>query len=119
MTEALRLALRTTRSPTARKALDGVLKAVRQGERLSTAFGRVSAVPESIVRLTIIGEQSAALGPMLVRAGRFEERGAFRRIEVGARVLGPLLIMALGALIGLMMAGLLSGISDLGSTALQ
>ena len=83
------------------------------------ALSKVSAVPESIVRLTVIGEQSAALGPMLVRAGRFEERGAFRRVEVGAKVLGPLLIVALGTLIGLMMAGLLSGITDLGGTALQ
>ena len=119
MTEALRLALRTTRSPTARKALDRVLKEVRQGERLSAALGKVPAVPESIVRLTVIGEQSAALGPMLARAGRFEERAAFRQIEVGARILGPVLIIALGGLIGLMMAGLLSGLSDLGGSSLQ
>lgn len=118
MTEALRLSLRTTRSPTARKALDGVLKAVRQGERLSIAFGRIPAMPASIARLTLIGEQSAALGPMLVRAGRFEERGALRQIEAGARVLGPVLIVGLGALIGMMMVGLLSGISDLGGAAL-
>ena len=95
-----------------------MLRVVRQGERLSAALGKVPAVPESIVRLTVIGEQSAALGPMLVRAGRFEERGAFRRIEVGARILGPVLIIALGALIGLMMAGLLAGITDLGNSAL-
>ena len=42
-----------------------------------------------------------------------------RRIEAAGRVLGPALIVGLGGLIGLMMAGLLSGVSQLGQSALQ
>lgn len=119
MSDALRLGIRATRSPAAQKALEPVLRSVRQGGMLSAALGEVRGFPESIVRLTVIGEQSGALGAMLVRAGRFEERAALRAIETAGRVIGPLMIVLLGALIGLLMAGLLSGVSGLGEAALQ
>ena len=93
------------------------MKSVRQGERLSASLAEVAGFPPSIIRLATIGEQSANLGPMLARAGRFEEKAAFRRIEVAARIIGPLLIVSLGALIGLLMAGLLGGTSGLGEAA--
>lgn len=119
MSEALRLAVRTTRSGIARRSLEPVLKAVRQGESLSVALAAVRAFPQSISRLTAIGEQSGALGPMLVRAGRYEEKAALRAVESSARILGPLLIVLLGGVTGLLMAGLLSGISGLGDAALD
>lgn len=118
ISDALRLAQRALRSPTARRRLETLGQAVRQGEQLSSALGRVPGFPESIVRLALIGEETGALGTMLQRAGRIEERTALRRIEAGGRVLGPVLIVILGGLIGLLMAGLLSGVSGLGETAL-
>ena len=66
-----------------------------------------------------MGEASGALGAMLARAGQMEEDAAIRRIEAAGRILRPALIVVLGALIGLLMAGLLSGISQLGDAALQ
>jgi type II secretory pathway component PulF len=119
MSEALRLAIRSVRSGNARKRLEPVAQRVRQGEALSVALGRVSGFPGAIVRLCAIGEASGALGPMLARGGALEETAALRRIEAAGRLLGPALIVALGGLIGLLMAGLLSGVSRLGQAALQ
>ncbi len=119
MSEALRLATRAVRSETARKRLEPVSHAVRQGEALSSALGRVAGFPQTAVRLAAIGEASGALGPMLARAGSLEEKAALRRIEATGRLLGPALIVMLGGLIGLLMAGLLSGVSGLGEAALQ
>lgn len=118
MGDALRLSLRTVRSPTARSRLDPVASAVRQGETLSIALERVRGFPPSIARLTLIGEESGKLGPMLIRAGRLEEQAAIRWIEASSRILGPALIVFLGALIGLLMAALLSGVTGLGEAAL-
>lgn len=119
ISDALRLSLRAVRSNLARKRLQPVVQAVRQGESLSTALDRVANLPDAIVRLSVIGEESGALGPMLARAGRIEEQAALKRIEAAGRVLGPSLIVVLGALIGLMMAALLSGVTGLGQTALN
>ena len=119
MSEALRLAIRSVQSGTARARLEPVAQAVRQGQSLSAALDRIRRFPAAIVRLAAVGEASGALGPLLARAGKLEEDSALRRIEAVGRLLGPALIVLLGGLIGLLMAGLLSGVSQLGSTSLQ
>ena len=117
--EALRLAIRSAPTRLARQRLDPVVQAVREGQPLSTALESVRAFPDAIIRLTAVGEASGALGTMLARAGRLEEETAIRRIEAMGRVLGPALIVGLGAIIGLMMGSLLTGLSQLGQAALQ
>jgi len=118
MSEALRLALGGVRSETARERLSAVAGTVRQGESLATVLGRVRDFPEPIVQMALIGQEAGQLGPMLLRSGRLEEQAALQRIEAAGRLIGPVLIVGLGALIGLMMAGLLSGVSGLGEAAL-
>lgn len=119
MSEALRLATRGVRSDLAKTRLALVLQTVRQGLSLSQALQAVRGFPPTIVRLVSVGESTGALGPMLQRSGKLEEDAAVRDIEGAARLLGPVLIVLLGGLIGLMMAGLLSGVTELGQAALN
>jgi len=119
MTSALRLATRAVRSPLARKRLESVAHDVRQGGALSDALARVAGFPSTIVRLVGVGESTGALGVMLQRGGKLEEDAALRKIQAVSQLLGPVLIVVLGGLIGLMMAGLLSGVGELGATAAQ
>ncbi len=119
MGEALRLAIRSVRSDVARRRLEPVAQAVRQGGSLSDVLGRTTGFPQSIARLAAIGEASGALGVTLARAGKLEEESALRWIETVGRLIGPVLIVILGGLIGLLMGGLLSGVSHLGDSALQ
>lgn len=119
VSDALRLSLRAVRSQLAQKRLEPVGGAVRQGQALSVALAGVRGFPDEIGRLALIGEESGALGSMLVRAGRLAEQAALRRIESASRLIGPALILMLGGLIGLFMAGLLSGVTGLGDAALQ
>lgn len=119
MTDALRLAIRGVNSKVARLRLEPVAQAVRQGQSLSVALQAVVGFPGAITRLAAVGEASSALGPMLARSGKLEEQAAIRRIEAGARMLGPILIVGLGAMIGLLMGGLLSGVTELGHAALS
>jgi type II secretory pathway component PulF len=119
MSEALRLAIRGVRSNLAKSRLQIVLQQVRQGVSLSQALQAVTGFPPTIVRLVSVGETTGALGRMLQRSGKLEEDAAVRDIEAAARLLGPALIVLLGGLIGLMMAGLLSGVTELGQAALN
>lgn len=119
MSEALRLAIRGVRSDLAKDRLQVVLQQVRQGVSLSQALQDVKGFPQTIVRLVSVGESTGALGRMLQRSGKLEEDAAVRDTEAAARLLGPALIVLLGGLIGLMMAGLLSGVTELGQAALN
>lgn len=119
VSDALRLSMRAVRSDLARRRLEPVSQAVRQGEALSVALGRVRGFPDAIGRLALIGEESGALGPMLVRAGRLAEQAALRQVDAVSRIIGPAVIIMLAAVIGLLMGGLLSGVTGLGDAALQ
>jgi type II secretory pathway component PulF len=119
MSDALRLAIRSVRSPLARTRLEPVAHAVRQGQPLSVALEAVRGFPATVVRMAAVGEASGSVGAMLARAGKLEEDAGVKRIEAIGRILGPALIVLLGGFIGLLMAGLLSGVSTLGQSALQ
>ena len=112
--DALRLAVRTAPSAAARGRLEHAAAQVRQGRLLSSALDQVRRFPPAIVRMCAVGESSGSLGLMLSRAGRLEEEAALRRIEALGRLLGPALIVLLGGLVGLLMATLLSGVSQIG-----
>lgn len=118
ISDAMRLALRSVASKGARRRLEPVSLAVRQGQFLSDALAEVKGFPPAIVRLAAVGEASNALGQMLSRGGRFEEEAALRRIETVGRIAGPALIVILGAILGVLMGGLLSGVSQMGQSAL-
>ena len=119
MSDALRLAIRSVRSSSARRRLEPVLHEVREGRALSDALSKVGDFPQSVSRLAVIGETSGALGDMLARAGKLEEDAALRRIEMAGRLIGPAVIVGLGGVIGLLMGGLLAGITHIGDGALQ
>lgn len=119
MSEALRLSVRSVTSGLARKRLDPVLQGVRQGQSLSLALEEAVSFPPAIAQLASVGEATGALGEMIARGGRLEEEAAIARIDVIGQILGPAMIVGLGGVVGLLMAGLLSGVSQIGSSALQ
>jgi type II secretory pathway component PulF len=118
ISDALRLAMRSVPYKGVRRRLEPVLQAVRQGVYLSDALGEVRGFPPMVVRLAAVGEASNAVGALLMRSGRMEEETALRRIETIGRIAGPAMIVVLGAMLGLLMAGLLSGVSQIGQSAL-
>lgn len=118
ISDALRLATRSVRSKSARRRLDPLVPAVRQGQSLSQALTTVRGFPPSVVRLAAVGEASNALGQMLSKGGKLEEDAAMRRIETFGRIAGPALIVLLGLMLGVLMGGLLSGVSQMGQSAL-
>jgi type II secretory pathway component PulF len=118
ISDSLRLAMRAVPYKGVRRRLEPVLQSVRQGVYLSDALGEVRGFPATVLRLAAVGEASNAVGALLMRSGRMEEETALRRIETVGRIAGPVMIVVLGALLGLLMAGLLTGVSQIGQSAL-
>lgn len=110
--EALRLSTRTVSLLLARERLSAIPGLMREGERLSAALATASGMPDGIIALAEIGEETGQLGDLLEQAGQLEETRALKQIEQIGRLLGPVFIVVLGGMVGLLMAGLLSGISS-------
>jgi general secretion pathway protein F len=115
--EALQLGRRGVGSALARRRLEVVTQAIRQGHRLSEALAKVKGFPAAITKLTEVGEASGQLGPMLARAGERSEKESLHHIEKISKILGPALILALGLMIGALMGGVLTALTDIGSVA--
>lgn len=117
LTDGLRLCQRSVGNEVARERLESVSVTVRQGRLLSEALRGVKGFPKAIVKLAEVGEASGALGPMLARAGEREEADGLLTITRLSKLLGPMLIVVLGAMIGLIMGGVLTALTDIGSIA--
>jgi general secretion pathway protein F len=117
--EAIRLAVGSIRLTEAARRLDGLATAVRGGASISQSLAETPALPRSLSQMARIGEETGSLGQMLERAGQLEQARALRRVKAQTKWLGPALIIVLGVMIGILMSGLLSGVSALGDTAVQ
>ncbi|MDV6331318.1 type II secretion system F family protein [Asticcacaulis sp. 201] len=117
LTDGLRLCQKSISNSVARDRLETVLMSIRQGRSLSESLLGVKGFPRAAIKLAEVGEASSALGVMLARAGEREETTALAKISKLSKLLGPILIMILGAMIGLIMGGVLTALTDIGSIA--
>jgi general secretion pathway protein F len=83
-----------------RPALEESARRVERGEKLSDALEAAGLCTPVSVRMVRVGERSGQLGAMLERAARFHDDELVRLTEWASKVVGPVLMLAIGALIG-------------------
>lgn len=87
--------------------------AIERGESVSQAFAAAGLATPVALRLLRVGEQSGRLGEMLCRAARFHDGEIARRIDTFARGFEPLLMAAIGLVVGTIVVLLYLPIFDL------
>jgi general secretion pathway protein F len=94
-------------------ALDAVRAAVESGDSLSVALERHGLSTPVALRLLRVGEQSGQLGHMLTRTAAFYEGETTRWIERFTKAFEPVLMAAIGLVIGLIVILLYMPVFDL------
>lgn len=112
ITQALALA-RDTLSGNQRAVLDDATREIVNGESLSDAFERAGLTTPVAVRFMRVGERSGRLGEMLNRSARYYDGEISRWIERFTRTFEPLLMAAIGIVVGLIVVLLYMPIFDL------
>lgn len=87
--------------------------AIGRGENLSQAFEAAGLATPVALRLLRVGERGGRLGEMMGRAARFHDGEIARRIDVFARTFEPLLMAAIGLVVGTIVVLLYLPIFDL------
>lgn len=87
--------------------------AIGRGESVSQAFEAAALVTAVALRMLRVGERSGRLGEMMGRAARFHDGEIARRIDVFARTFEPLLMAAIGVVVGTIVVLLYMPIFDL------
>jgi general secretion pathway protein F len=112
VTEALRLARGTLGADLARQ-LEAAAVQIVNGESLPEAFERAGLTTPVSARFMRVGEHSGRLGEMLNRSARYYDSEIARWIERFTRSFEPLLMVAIGVVVGLIVVLLYMPIFDL------
>jgi general secretion pathway protein F len=102
-----------TVSPTTRAALLVARGIISDGGTLSQGFDHCGLATPIALRMLRVGERSGQLGAMLTRSALFYEGESARWIERFTKVFEPVLMTAIGLLVGLIVVLLYMPIFDL------
>ena len=97
--EALNIAAQVVGNATLREALARVAVRVREGQGLARALGESGQFPPVALRLIASGEKSGRLDAMLFDAAAQQERELDTALGIATTVLGPGVILLVGALV--------------------
>ena len=88
-------------SATLAPGMDGAMQWVREGRSLTDALSHHQLTTPVALRMLRVGEKAGNLGEMAERIAVFHEEEISRRVEWLTRLIGPLLMLLIGTVIGL------------------
>ena len=115
--EGLRLTTDTIHNSVLRKASEDMVEAIRGGGSLSTALKNTGVFPPMLVYMTSSGEASGQLDDMLARAAGYLEREFDNFSSTALSLLEPIIIVALGGLVAVVILAILLPILQLQNLA--
>ncbi len=93
------------------RELSGVHIAVRDGARLSQAIAAFApTLPPVITEFAAVGEETGRLADMMREAADLLEHRAQTRLDRLSTLIGPVATLVMGAIVALLMAGIVGGI---------
>jgi len=110
---ALASAARGMSNVVMREAVERTIERLREGVSLARALGETRAFPPLLVHLVASGEMSGKLEQMLERGARLETQALERRLAVFLTLLEPLMILAMGAVVLLIVLAILLPIIEI------
>jgi type II secretory pathway component PulF len=87
--------------------LQDVLASIEQGKGIAAGFGEAAFVPPMVRQMVATGEQSGNLAKVMIRVSEFYERELYKRIAAFAKAVEPFMLMAMGVVVGLIVAALI------------
>jgi general secretion pathway protein F len=97
---ALAITAEVTATADVRKQLEAARDGVAQGERLSRALSRVTALEPGTLQMVAIGEETNKVEAMLLYVAEQDEQAVASALDRFMALLTPLLTVAIGLLVG-------------------
>jgi general secretion pathway protein F len=85
---------------TLRPALGAATQAVREGQSIANSFERCQLTTPVATRMLRVGERSGNMGEMMERIAAFYDEELSRRVDLLVRLIEPILMTAIGIVIG-------------------
>ncbi|HEX2254810.1 MAG TPA: type II secretion system F family protein [Thermoanaerobaculia bacterium] len=104
--DGLEITARTSGNAIIEDAVMAVRKAVEEGKTVSVPLGETKVFPPMVVQMINVGEQTGALDQMLQKIAEFYEEEVDTAVAGLTKLIEPLLIVVLGAIIGTIVAAM-------------
>ncbi len=101
-----------------RSAVDDLYKGVRQGKSLSQLMKQAKVFPSLMVHLVAVGEETGAMGPMLLKIADDLEERVQHDTKVYLSLVEPITIVLMGIIIGGIILSMLLAIFGINDVAL-
>jgi type IV pilus assembly protein PilC len=96
--------------------LQEAAKEVKNGKQLSEPLSRSQHFPPIVAQMLIVGEETGQIDTVLVKVAEFYEEEVDTVIESLSSIIEPLLIVVLGAAVGVIAASVMGPIANLNRT---
>lgn len=118
MMEGLVITARTVHNRVLRAATDTMVASIREGGSLSSAMRRAAVFPPTLLYMAGSGENSGRLAPMLERAADYLEREFNTFTTATMSLLEPVIIVAMGGVVAVIVLSILLPILQFNSLVL-
>jgi len=99
-----------------KEILNEGLSKVKAGQALSTAIGEREQIPNILVQMIKVGEETGELGNILKTMSKFYQREVINAVDTLVGMIEPVMIVALGVGVGILLASVLMPIYNVAST---
>lgn len=100
-----------------KEILDGALVKVKAGQALSVALGDKKEIPNILIQMVKVGEETGELGSILKTMSKFYQREVMNAVDTLVSMIEPVMIVALGIGVGVLLASVLMPIYNIASSA--
>jgi type IV pilus assembly protein PilC len=100
-----------------REALEGALVKVKAGQALSVALSDKKEIPNILIQMIRVGEETGELGNILKTMSKFYQREVMNAVDTLVGMIEPIMIVALGVGVGILLASVLMPIYNIASSA--
>ncbi len=104
--DGLEITARTAGNAIIEDAIMAVRKSVEEGKTISGPLGETKVFPQMVVQMINVGEQTGALDQMLSKVADFYEDEVDTAVAGLVKLIEPLMIVFLGAVIGVIVAAM-------------
>lgn len=116
MLKAIEVTAAIIDNQTYKNLLETALIKVKAGRPLSEAIGETGDMPKILVQMIKVGEESGETGNILKTMAKFYQREVMNAVDTLVGLIEPVMIVALGLGVGILLASVLMPIYNVAST---
>jgi type IV pilus assembly protein PilC len=113
LVNALNIAIELAGNRVVAAMIESILEAVNQGSQINTEMRKHRLVPDMVVHMIAVGEETGTLEQMLAKVSSYYDREVNRTINGLTKLVEPLMLVIMAVVVGFIAISVLDPITDL------